>query len=105
MATRLHLLRHRDNYAQISQRDHDGPILQDRDFVVQPWNCAAERPCLFGPESQGYKPARNIFGDLRAWPKTLRDFAFGKARIWAIFACRGQAGLIILRGSGRGEPC
>jgi hypothetical protein len=24
-------------------------------------------------------PARNIFADFRAWPKTLRDFAFSDA--------------------------
>jgi hypothetical protein len=61
-------------------------------IVVQPRNCAAERPCLFGPEPQGYKPARNIFGNLRAWPKTLRDFAFGKAPYFGHFRVPLQAG-------------
>src|SRR5580700_3073038 len=34
-----------------------------------------------------YSPARNIFAGLRAWPKTLSDFAFGEARFMGISGC------------------
>src|ERR1041385_2994356 len=36
---------------------------------------------------RAYKPTRNIFAGFRAWPKTLPDFAFGKARLAAISEC------------------
>jgi ketosteroid isomerase-like protein len=36
-------------------------------------------------ETRAYKPARNIFGCFRRWPKTLSEFAFGEARFPTFF--------------------
>jgi hypothetical protein len=52
-------------------------------------------------ETRAYRPARNIFGDFRRWPKTSSDFALGKARLaavtqpWPQSILFGQAALII----------
>jgi hypothetical protein len=34
-------------------------------------------------DTRAYRPARNIFGCLRDWQKTLVDFAFWEARLGA----------------------
>ena len=114
MASRLHLLRHRDSYAQISQRDYDGPILQDRNFVVQPWNCVAERPCLFGlsPKVIGRRgtfsaisePGQKTYVTLPSGKRVFRPFSRAAPR-WPESILSGQAGFIILRGGGRSAPC
>jgi integrase len=44
-------------------------------------------------ETRAYRPARNIFAGLRAWPKTLGDFAFSDARLaatWLLPSCLAE---------------
>ena len=45
------------------------------------------RVCWSLVETRAYRPARNIFDRLRAWPKTCADFAFGEARFMGISEC------------------
>jgi hypothetical protein len=39
-------------------------------------------------ETRAYRPTRNIFAGLRAWPKTSPDFMFERARFLGISARR-----------------
>jgi hypothetical protein len=64
----------------------------------------AQRLLIVGGETD-VQSTRNIFDRFRAWPKTLPDFVFWEAPFSGHFSMSpnpGQAGLIILRGSG---PC
>src|SRR5215831_1017538 len=89
--------------------------------IVQPRRAAYSRMARFCiasvcgslVETRAYRPARNIFGRLCAWPKTCADFAFWEARflsIWRFYPTMAAVDpfrpgrTIILRGSGPCEP-
>jgi hypothetical protein len=38
-------------------------------------------------DTRAYRPARNIFGRLRDWPKTLADFSWREPRFTGISEC------------------
>jgi len=45
-------------------------------------------------DTQSYKPAQSIFAGFRVWPKTLREFGPGAARLAAISGCPVPPGLV-----------